>query len=260
MKFIKNVNPDISLSVDKHYFYVYQHHLNKGKHLNPIWIAPYGSMNYGTFNPTKSDVDTKLIVLPAYDTLVWDKPFIKEYKVPANELCATMDIRHFTNNLLKQSINFLEVLFSDYAQVVDMDFFPLWSSYFISNNELIAHYDEKACIHAACYQALHTLHQDAEHDGKKYANALRLADFIDKYSQGCPFAECITISPNLLDEVLTFKNGKEEPGTTKVNLAREQFELVLEIPDNKFQSHPEAKEILREGTEKLIQRNLELTK
>lgn len=266
MYYSKQRNSDISLAVNKQFFDVCREHLDEKKHLKPIWISPYGSMNYGTFNPKISDVDTKLIVLPSYKTLVWDAPFIKEYKLKEYkslnniELCTVMDIRHFTNNLLKQSINFLETLFSDYGEMMDLDFFPLWGTYFLANKELIAHYDEKACIHAACYQALHTLQQDAEHNGKKYANVLRLIDFMNKYLQGCPFSECITVSPNLLDEILTFKNGEEEPGNLKVEIARANLNVTLLMENIKFQSHPEVKEILREGTEKLIQKNLELTK
>ena len=247
---------NISDACNNHFLYINQ----KLKDFTPIWISPYGSMNYGTYNPQKSDTDTKMIVLPSYQTLLWEKPFVKEYSMPNGEICAVMDIRHFTNSLLKQSINFIEVLFSEYAKNLNTDFLPIWTEYFLNNRELIAHYDEKACIHAACHQALHTLQQNAEYDGKKYANVLRLMDFMEKYSQQYPFPECMQVSSSLIDEIMTFKNGDEIPGYSKVRLAKLRLMTVLEVKDDMFNFSPEAKEIICEGTEKLIKKNLELTK
>ena len=39
-----------------------------------------------------------------------------------------------------------------------------------------------------------------------------------------------------------------------------KFDKFLAMPKDNFQSNPEAKEIVYEGTEKLIMENLELTK
>lgn len=261
MSLSTSISSAISLAVSNHYDYVNSNFLSKDGTFTPIWISPYGSMNYGTYNPKKSDTDTKMIVLPSYQTLLWEKPFIKEYHpIPNNEICSIMDIRHFTKSLLKQSINFVEVLFSEYAKNLNTDFLPIWTKYFLDNRELIAHYDEKACIHATCHQALNILNQGAEYDGKKYANVLRLIDFIDKYSQQYPFPECIKVSSSLIDEVMTFKNGDEIPGCARANLAKLRLMKVLEVKDNMFNFFPEAKEIVYEGTEKLIKKNLELTK
>ena len=85
-------------------------------------------------------------------------------------------------------------------------------------------------------------------------------DFMEKYSQQYPFPECMQVSSTLIDEIMTFKNGNEIPGYSKVRLARLRLMKVLEVKDDMFNFSPEAKEILCEGTEKLIKKNLELTK
>ena len=115
--------PDVLWSVNNHYDYVNSNFLSKDNNFTPIYISPYGSMNYGIFKPNISDVDTKLIILPSYEQLVWGKCFSTEYKIPNGELCNVMDIRHYINNLLKQSINFLETLFSNYGQETNITFF-----------------------------------------------------------------------------------------------------------------------------------------
>ena len=53
---------NISDACNNHFLYVNQ----KLKDFTPIWISPYGSMNYGTYNPQKSDTDTKMIILPSF--------------------------------------------------------------------------------------------------------------------------------------------------------------------------------------------------
>ena len=85
-------------------------------------------------------------------------------------------------------------------------------------------------------------------------------DFMEKYSQQYPFLECMQVSSSLIDEIMTFKNGDEIPGYARVRLAELRLMKVLEVKDDMFNFFPEAKEILYEGTEKLIKKNLELTK
>ena len=250
---------DVILSMNYHYSYVNNNYLSKDKIFTPIYISPYGSMNYGTFKPNVSDVDTKLIVLPSYEQLVWGKYFSKEYKIPNGELCNVMDIRHYANNLLKQSINFLETLFSDYGQETSTQFFPILYTYFLTNKETIARYNEYDCVSRACYQAIHTVHQNPT-DGKKYANAIRLLYFVEKYLENEPFQNCILLDQLEAKFISKFKYGEAPVTLDMSNNLLTKFGKFLSIPRNNFRSNPEVKEILYEGTEKLIKKNLELTK
>ena len=127
---------NISDACNNHFLYVNQ----KLKDFTPIWISPYGSMNYGIFKPNISDVDTKLIVLPSYEQLIWGKRLSTEYKIPNGELCNVMDIRHYIDNLLKQSINFLETLFSNYGYETNTTFFPLLYEHQSDYTESLFHF------------------------------------------------------------------------------------------------------------------------
>ena len=73
--------PDVSLSVNNHYHYLNTNFLSANNNFTPIYISPYGTMNYGIFKPNISAVGTKLIVLPYYEQLVWGKCFSTEYNI-----------------------------------------------------------------------------------------------------------------------------------------------------------------------------------
>ena len=170
-----------------------------------------------------------------------------------------MDIRHYVNNLLKQSINFLETLFSNYSQETNTQFFPILHTYFFTHKEIIARYNEYDCVSRACYQAIHTVHQNPT-DGKKYANAIRLLYFVEKYLENEPFQNCILLDQLEAKFISKFKYGETPVTLDMSNNLLTKFDKFLSIPRNNFRSNPEAKEILYEGTEKLIKKNLELTK
>lgn len=79
-----------------------------------VGIFLYGSQNYGLDTP-ESDVDTKLIVVPSLDDLVFSRaPISKTLSLPNGELIDVKDIRLMFDNYRKQNINFLETLFTPY--------------------------------------------------------------------------------------------------------------------------------------------------
>ena len=72
----------------------------------------YGSQNYGIATE-ESDVDTKLIVLPSLDDMVFNRPpMSKTLSLPNGEQCDVKDIRLMFDNYRKQNINYLETLFT----------------------------------------------------------------------------------------------------------------------------------------------------
>ena len=95
--------------------------LNCGfKEDNILGIFVYGSQNYNLDTPT-SDWDTKAIVIPTFDEILFDKPVSKEVKVQRDdnkwEHCEVKDIREFIKMFEKQNINFIEILFTEYKWV-----------------------------------------------------------------------------------------------------------------------------------------------
>lgn len=76
-----------------------------------------GSGNYGLDTET-SDVDTKLIVVPSFrDIALNRRPVSTTHVRENNEHIDWKDIRLYMETFRKQNLNFLEILFTDYAFV-----------------------------------------------------------------------------------------------------------------------------------------------
>lgn len=103
-----------------------------------VGVFAYGSMNYGFYEEGVSDVDTKAIVLPSFENLIGGHNLIsKEYILENGEHCEVKDIRLYIQQLKKQSINFVETLFTRYF-VLTSQWEDLWIQYFLNNSKLIA--------------------------------------------------------------------------------------------------------------------------
>ena len=170
--------------------------LNWGfKEENILGIFVYGSQNYNLDTPT-SDWDTKAIVIPTFDEVLFDKPVSREVSVRRNEdeweHCEVKDIREMVKMFEKQNINFIETLFTEYKWV-NPRFQELWDKFFIFKREAIARYDMSQAIKSIVSQTKHTIKQNPI-NGKKIANGYRLLRFLDKYTdEKCSYSECITI-------------------------------------------------------------------
>lgn len=156
------------------------------KHILGIFL--YGSQNYKC-DLEDSDVDTKAIYIPSKEEAIFDKPRVREYKLSNGEHCELMDVRHFVDNLKKQNINFVEVLYTNYFGL-NPTYMDIWKDKFIKNRDLISHYDMKKCITSICGQAKHTLLQNP-YDGKKVGNGFRLMYFLRHYSENKLYEECL---------------------------------------------------------------------
>lgn len=76
-------------------------------------ISAYGSQNYGIVTP-QSDVDTYLLTIPNFKDIVFDKKMLSKKLSVNGENCLLKDIRNYFKMVNKQSINFVEIFFSDY--------------------------------------------------------------------------------------------------------------------------------------------------
>ena len=94
---------------------------------------------------------------------------------------------------------------------------------------------------------------------KSYVDKTRIY-FIEKYLENEPFQNCILLDQLEAKFISKFKYGETPVTLDMSNNLLTKFDKFLSIPRNNFRSNPEAKEILYEGTEKLIKKNLELTK
>ena len=155
-----------------------------------LGVFLYGSQNYGC-DMQDSDIDTKAIIVPSLDDLIFRKPISKTVKMDVGE-CDVKDIREMFHMWKKQNVNFLEILFTDYFYVT-----PRYESHFKNISALkgrIIRYDEKHavdCILGLFNRELKRLFREDDPDvirygyrRKSYCNVLRLCDAMERYTMG----------------------------------------------------------------------------
>ena len=161
----------------------------------------YGSQNYQV-DTSESDVDTITILIPSFEDLVFGEYVSKELVMPAgtHEHCIVKDIREIVKQWKKQSLNFLEILFTDYY-ILNPTFQKEWDE-ILKEREFIARMDLNKAIKAIYGQAKHTYLQDKT-DKKKQANALRMFFFLQDLPLWKPYKECMTSHHELVYKVKT---------------------------------------------------------
>ena len=104
-----------------------------------VGIFLQGSQNYKLDIPN-SDVDTKLIVTPTFEEIAFNKKPYSTTHIRANEEHIDFkDIRLMLATFRKQNLNFLEILFTDYA-IINPLYKNEWDR-LIAANEEIAHFN-----------------------------------------------------------------------------------------------------------------------
>lgn len=203
-----------------------ERHLEEFKKCYPdlelFCLVLQGSQNYGLDLYTdeyKSDIDTKVIVIPSLEEIVMNKkPISTTYICPNNEHIDIKDIRLYFENFKKQNINFLEILFSKFY-IVNEKYHDLWDE-LVKGRELIAHLNPNQAIRCMAGMSMEkkkalchpypTLIEKIEkygYDGKQLHHIIRMNNFIFAYGEGYSFEECLTYLPNK-DEMLKAKiNG-----------------------------------------------------
>lgn len=169
-------------------------------------IALQGSQNYDLdiySDEYKSDIDTKLLVIPSLEDVVMNKkPISTTHICPNGEHIDIKDVRLYFDNFKKQNINFLEILFSDYT-IVNNDYQDLWAK-LVADRELVAHYNvnqalrcmagmsmekKKALCHP--YPSLIEKIEKYGYDGKQLHHIIRMNAFIYEYALGDTFEHCL---------------------------------------------------------------------
>ena len=159
-----------------------------------IFTALCGSQNYG-LEEGHSDVDTKSIIIPDFQSLIFDKERKSETLfLPSGEQAEVKDVRVMIDTFFKQGINFLEILYTPYIDIAlgYTNFYAeLWTL-----RDKISRYDPitavkamAGCITHKCYQAFDGLKDT--YDAKKLATAYRVADQLEAYSHGANFYEVL---------------------------------------------------------------------
>ena len=105
-----------------------------------------------------------------------------------------------------------------------------WEIFFKNMREAIAIYNPAYCLKSICGQAIHTLKQDKT-DAKKYANGLRLRNFLIKYfdEKVLSYKECIYVNPKSPDYLIRLKTDKPIIDDKQTDELIKWFENVKEL-------------------------------
>lgn len=195
-----------------------------------LGVFLYGSQNYGT-DTDESDVDTKCIVVPDLYHLACSPDKVQRLRVGStNEFCEVMPIQHVVAGWKKQSISFLEILFTKHC-IINPAFRHIWSELQTQWGERVARYDPKRALLAMSGQALQSLRQKPQ-DFKVHMNLARLYWTACKYITETPYREAIQVDDRLSCAEIRTK------GLSELSLTFFQSGLtsVAECPD-RFIAH-----------------------
>lgn len=226
-----------------------------------LMVALQGSQNYG-LDYEGSDVDTKALLVPSFEDIVFNKKPISTTHVRYNDEHIDMkDVRLMVQTWRKQNINFIEVLFTDYMWVNPKYDKPVKT--LIDNSELIARYNPYAAVKCMKGMALEKYHA-LEHpypskadvlakfgyDPKQLSHIVRLRDFLNKYIGEESYSDCLI--PADREWIIDIKKGKYNLNQARI-LAKETTDIITKIADIyceriENEINPEADEILNNFT------------
>ena len=205
-----------------------------------------GSQNYN-LDYDGSDIDTKCIVIPTLeDILLNKKPVSTTLILEDNSHIDVKDIRLMWECFRKQNINFLEILFTDYFNV-PYKYGKYWQR-MLDINEDIAHYNNYAAVNciagmvfeknAALCHPYPTLKEKIEkygYDNKQLHHIVRCAEFLDRYIEGVPYAECLipTNPQQLVDIKASYIYNLDEAK----QIAKETVDTVKAVKELYMEQH-----------------------
>lgn len=236
-------------------------------------ICACGSMNYGLWDEL-SDVDTKLIVFPTFEEIIFHKQPISKTKIFSNgEHCDIKDIREYFKVLQKQNINFMEILFTNYW-IVNDKYIDIWMDLRRHAEEIAREnpYQAMRCYKGMAHEKAHSFFTriagdapSAEfcYDSKTLSHILRLYDFAYKYSNQINYSKCLI--PDKADWLMDIKRRRVNFSYEEAaNMVKDTIEKIdkLECLFNKYHENimnEEAKEILEFNLKQAMIRNLKTT-
>lgn len=184
---------DIDMKIYERLFYHYYRAIARIPEDRVIGAFAYGSMNYNLYDPEKSDVDTKLIILPSKEDLFYSQyaSFSSgrgEIRID-NEICSTKDIRVFLRELKKGCITSMELLYTPFS-CLNPQHEKFWKEILQANRENICYADKKQVLNSTLHNAQSSLRKK-ELKSKDIASALRLTTFCKKYLDSMPIQNCL---------------------------------------------------------------------
>ena len=221
-----------------------QEHYNEALEYFPedriVGIFYQGSGNYG-LDFEASDVDTKLIVTPTLNDIIFNRKPVSTTYIRANdEHTDWKDLRLMFQTFRKCNLNFTEILFTKY-KIVNPLYEEQWNR-IVDNNELVARYNEVAAVRTMKGIAMEKFHA-LEHrypskidiidkygfDGKQLHHLFRVEEYLKRFINGESYADClISKQAEYLKNVKT--HGYYTLEQARV-LAKESLDRVCAISD-----------------------------
>ena len=183
-----------------------------------IFTALQGSQNYGLAD-AESDVDTKTLVLPVFEELVFAKKRMSTTLevAPTIEHADVKDVREMFTCFRKQNINFLEILFTPYVDVNPM--FMEHYQVLFDEREAIAHLNPYQGLRAMVGHLMEKYHafdhpypsiawkiEKYHYDPKQLHHMVRFQEFLTRFFEdGDSYENCLT--PKHPEELLAIKRG-----------------------------------------------------
>lgn len=167
-----------------------------------VGVFLQGSQNYG-LDYEGSDIDTKCIVLPTLEDLIFNhKPVSTTHVLDNDEHLDLKDVRLYFQTFRKQNLNFMEILFTKY-KIVNPTYEQYWDI-LVENNEQIARYNPVGAVKTMKGIAMEKYHA-MEHrypskvdiidkwgyDGKQLHHLFRVREYLRRYIDGEKYADCL---------------------------------------------------------------------
>lgn len=229
-----------------------QEHLNESYQYFPesrvVGIFLQGSQNYG-LDIEGSDVDTKLIVVPTFREIAFNRKPHSTTHVRANdEHIDFKDLRLMMGCFRKQNLNFVEVLFTPYR--IENPLYQKQWDRLARDRELIAHYSPYSAVKTMKGIALEKYHA-MEHeypskvevlakygyDGKQLHHLIRVEEYLQRYISGEPYEDCLrSKQPEFLKDIKLQKYPLEQAR----KMAQTSLANIIEIADNFCERYPKS--------------------
>lgn len=210
----------IMARLQQHYDYLIQ----QGHEVVALMLQ--GSQNYDLDIYTEdyaSDIDTKAIVIPSFDDFVYNKKaFSHTYILDNNEHIDVKDIRVMFDMFKKENISYIELLYTEY-KIINPDYYDIINSLLedkehivnINRNQFLrciagmAMEKRKALTHP--YPTIIDKINKFGYDPKQLHHLARLREFIQRFTDGEPIAECYKTKEK--EYLLNLKLGKKSDGS-----------------------------------------------
>lgn len=200
-----------------------------------------GSQNYG-LDYEGSDIDTKLILTPTLEDIIFNRRPISTTHVMENEEhLDAKDIRLYIQTFRKQNLNFLEILFTEF-KIVNPQYEKMWNV-LVEHREEIARYNEYQAIKSMKGIAMEKYHamkhpypsklaliEDHGYDGKQVHHLIRVEDYIDRYIRGHSYESCLKPSHGKIPRMMEYKRQEIPLDIAEIE-AKAAIDHVIEMAD-----------------------------